>query len=344
MGVIRILLLADTHLGYDFPFRPRIQRRRRGPEFFANFKLALQSALHERVDCVVHGGDLLYRSKVPAKLVTMAFDSLKKVADHDIPIYLVPGNHERSAIPHGHLVKHPRIHIFDKPRTYRLQKDAYTVALSGFPFVRHEIRRDFLHYLAETSRHNVSADIHLLCIHQVIEGATVGPSGYIFHRAPDVIDASDIPAGFDAVLTGHIHRHQVLTNDLKGNALGAPVFYPGAIERTSFAEKDETKGYITLEFETDCSKGNRLTRWRFHELPTRPMIQLNLHPKRIEGAELRRWLENSLQGLPEDGIVRLKIHGRISQEVAGVLRAASLRAIAPPTMNIEVAFKDYNFF
>ena len=37
MGIIRILFLADTHLGYDLPFRPRIQRRRRGPEFFANF-------------------------------------------------------------------------------------------------------------------------------------------------------------------------------------------------------------------------------------------------------------------------------------------------------------------
>ena len=344
MGVIRILFLADTHLGYDFPFRPRIQRRRRGPEFFANFKLALQSAVQERLDCVVHGGDLLYRSKVPPRLVAMAFDSLKKVADHGIPIYLVPGNHERSAIPHGHLAKHPRIHIFDRPRTYLLQKDANTMALSGFPFVRHKIRREFLYYLAKTGRHDVSADIQLLCIHQVIDGATVGPSGYIFHRAPDVIHASDIPAGFDAVLTGHIHRHQVLTNDLNGNTLKAPVFYPGAIERTSFAEKDESKGYITLEFDTDCSKGNRLTQWRFHELPTRPMIQLNLHPKRIKGAELRRWLENSLQGLPEDGIVKLKIHGRISQEAAEVLRAASLRAIAPPTMNIEVAFKDYNFF
>ena len=40
MDIIRILFLADTHLGFDFPFRPRIQRRRRGPEFFANFKRA----------------------------------------------------------------------------------------------------------------------------------------------------------------------------------------------------------------------------------------------------------------------------------------------------------------
>jgi hypothetical protein len=53
MGIIRILFLADTHLGFDLPFRPRIQRRRRGPEFFANFERALRPALRDRVDCVV---------------------------------------------------------------------------------------------------------------------------------------------------------------------------------------------------------------------------------------------------------------------------------------------------
>ncbi|MGD9302415.1 MAG: hypothetical protein PVI13_12635 [Desulfobacterales bacterium] len=51
MGVIRILFLADTHLGYDFPFRPRIERRRRGPDFFANYERALQPAM-ERMSSI----------------------------------------------------------------------------------------------------------------------------------------------------------------------------------------------------------------------------------------------------------------------------------------------------
>jgi DNA repair exonuclease SbcCD nuclease subunit len=59
MGIIRIPFLADTHLGFDLPFRLRIQRHRRGPEFFANFERTLMPALQGRVDCVVHGGDFL---------------------------------------------------------------------------------------------------------------------------------------------------------------------------------------------------------------------------------------------------------------------------------------------
>jgi DNA repair exonuclease SbcCD nuclease subunit len=191
----------------------------------------------------------LYRSKVPARLVEMAFEPLKQVADSGIPVYLVPGNHERSTVPHGHLAAHPNIYLFDRPRTYHLQTASGSLALAGFPFVRTGIRKDFLTRLGQTGWQHTQADTHVLCIHQSVDGAVVGPVGYTFRYAHDVIRTNDIPPGFAAVLAGHIHRFQVLKKDLKGKPLNAPVFYPGSIERTSFAEKDEPKGYLILEFE-----------------------------------------------------------------------------------------------
>ncbi len=101
---------------------------------------------------------------------------------------------------------------------------------------------------------------------------------------------------------------------------------------------------LTLEYEKDGIKSGRLSRWRFHELPTRPMIQINLHPGDMDAAKLRSYLESTIGELPEDGIVKLKIHGRVSQEAMAVLRAPSLRSLAPPTMNINTVFKEYNFF
>jgi len=344
MGIIRILFLADTHLGFDLAFRPRIERRRRGPEFFANFERALQPALNGRVDCVVHGGDLLYRSKVPARLVAMAFEPLKAVADRGVPIYLVPGNHERSAVPHRHLAEHPRIHIFDQPRCFTLQKENFTLALSGFPFVRRGIRKRFLDQLDQTGWRGVEAAVHVLCIHQAIDGATVGPTGYRFRYAADVINASDIPAGIAAVLSGHIHRFQILTQNLKGRSVPAPIFYPGSIERTSFAEKNEKKGYLILEFEADGSDGGRLKKWKFYELPARPMIQLELHLSGMKGPELESWIQARIKNMPADSIVKLKVYGTASHETVEVFRAASLRALAPPTMNIDARFVDHNFY
>ena len=340
MGIIRVLFLADTHLGFDLPFRPRIQRRRRGPEFFANFKRALEPALNGQVDCVVHGGDLLYRSKVPAQLVAMAFEPLKQVADKGVPIYLVPGNHERSAIPHKHLAIHPLIHIFDRPRIYRFQKNTSTLALIGFPFVRHGIRKKFLQQLDQTGWRQMDADVYVLCVHQAIDGATVGPVGYTFRYAPDVIRMADIPPEFTAVLSGHIHRFQVLTKNVNAKVLQTPIFYPGSIERTSFAEKNEKKGYLILTLDIDEIKGYRLKKWQFYELPARPMARIELHPSAMGASQLKSWIQGKIQELPPDSIVNLRIHGNMPASFLEVLRAASLRSIVPQTMNISTSFKN----
>jgi hypothetical protein len=101
---------------------------------------------------------------------------------------------------------------------------------------------------------------------------------------------------------------------------------------------------LILEFESDGLKGGKLRQWRFYELPTRPMIQLNLHPGDMDAAKLKSYLESTIGELPQEAIVKLKIHGRTSQAAMAVLRVASLRALAPPTMNIDTAFRNYNFF
>ncbi len=341
MGLIRILLIADTHLGFDLPFRPRIKRRRRGPDFFANFEQALKPALTGHVQAVVHGGDVLYRSKVPARLVEMAFEPLKQVADRGVPVYLVPGNHERSAIPHGHLAAHPNVYLFDRPRTYRLHTAAGSMALAGFPFVRTGIRKDFLNRVIQTGWQHVKADTHVLCLHQSVDGAVVGPAGYMFRYGHDVIRASDIPPGFAAVLAGHIHRFQVLQKDLKGKRLNAPVFYPGSIERTSFAEKEESKGYLIMEFDTRKTSAIALRNWTFHRLPARPMVQLNLHAGGMPGLQIQSWIQSRINKIPADSVVKLKVHGKISAEAMAVLRAPRLRALAPETMNIDATLIEY---
>lgn len=70
---MRVLFLSDTHLGFDLPTRPRLARRRRGGDFFHNFERALEPARMGEVNAVVRGGDLFYRSRVPAWLAEAAF-------------------------------------------------------------------------------------------------------------------------------------------------------------------------------------------------------------------------------------------------------------------------------
>ncbi len=333
--MLRVLLVADTHLGFDLPERPRIERRRRGPDFFANLERALAPARRGDVDLVVHGGDLLYRSRVRPGLVARALEPLLAVADRGVPVVLVPGNHERSALPYPMLAAHAGLHLLDRPRTVRLELAGLRVAVVGFPCERNGVRDRFASILTGACSGSEGADIRLLCLHQTIEGARVGPVGYTFREGPDVICGRALPAGFAAVLAGHIHRHQVLTHDLAGDVLAAPVLYPGSVERTSFAERGEVKGFLVLELEPDPAGGGRLLSWRFHTLPTRPMEVVEVDATGLDADELTARLAVQMAALDPDAVVRLRIVGEIASVAASSLGAAALRRLAPPTMTVE---------
>jgi DNA repair exonuclease SbcCD nuclease subunit len=330
---IKLLFTADTHLGFDLPFRPRVPRRRRGPDFFNMFERALEPAHNGEVNAVIHGGDILYRGKVPPRLVQMAFEPLQKLAEKGVPVYVVPGNHERSSIPFRLWASHPNIHIFVRPKTFYLEINGITLALAGFPYVRDNIRQQFPRVLEQTGWNRKPAGVNVLCMHHTVEGATIqlGSSHHIFRDAPDVIRGIDLPAGFAAVLSGHIHRFQVLTRDLKGKPFAVPVFYPGSIERTSFVEKDEAKGYLTLEIEPG---DKQIKQWQFHQLPARPMTQLDIQAGGMSAAGLESFIKEALAKLPLDSVVKIRIHGKIFPQAARVLRAESMRALVPGSMNV----------
>jgi exonuclease SbcD len=335
--VIKVLLLADTHLGFDLPAKPRVEKRRRGPDFFANTRLALEPALRGEVDLVVHGGDLLYRSKVPAWLVERALEPLLEVADVGVPVVVVPGNHERSALPYPLLASHENLHVLNRPRTVELEFDGVRLALGGFPCERDDIRDRFKSLVSECGVLDADSDVRLLCLHQTIEGARV--KGYTFRAGADIVRGRDIPPGIAAVLCGHIHRSQVLTTDLSGNGLAAPVLYPGSVERTSLAEREEPKGCLFLEIEADRERGGRLARSEFRELPARPMVVVSVDATGLTPEALEEGIRRGFERHPDDAVVSLKINGSITPGAEEVLRAANLRRLHPAKMTVTVRFK-----
>lgn len=338
----RILLLADTHVGFDLPLTPRVARRRRGHDFLENLHLALEPALRGEVDAVVHAGDLFHRARPHHTLVAQAFEPLRAVADGGVPVFLVPGNHERSRIPHARFAAHPLLHIFDEPRTFRFEAGGVRVALFGFPYERQVVRRRFPELIAATGWQPREADASLLCVHHCFEGATVGPADFTFRRGPDVIRLRDVPAGVTAVLTGHVHRHQVLTHDLAGRPLSSPVIYAGSTERTAFAEMGEAKGTVRLELEGGAASdggGSRL-RWRFDELPTRPMVVAEVRGDGTDAATLGARVRTALAEAHPDAVLRLRVVGRVPHPARPALSAEGIRALAPPTMNVEVVVVD----
>jgi DNA repair exonuclease SbcCD nuclease subunit len=189
-----------------------------------------------------------------------------------------------------------------------------------------------------TAYRSVPADIRLLCLHAAVEGAQVGTHNYTFREGRDVVRGHDVPNGFAAVLAGHIHRGQLLAEDLSGRPLPAPVIYPGSVERTAFAERLEEKGYVLAEFGPSKDGRGKLLKAHFIPLPTRPMMSFVLPEDIVDGGAVRRFLRRRLGALDQHAVVRIQVRGPMPREVQEVLSAPVLRALAPPTMNVTVGY------
>jgi exonuclease SbcD len=310
---VRVLFVSDTHIGLDWPTRPRVVRHRRGDDFFQNFERALEPARKGEVDAVVHGGDLLYRSRVPVWVAETALAPLKRLASSGVPVLLVPGNHERSRIPYPLLAVHEGLHVFDRPRSVVLEAGGVRVAFIGFPYT-HDIRRRLPQLLAAASRQNTTADVRVLCLHHCVESATCGPGDFTFRFGADVIRTADLPSDVAVTLSGHIHRHQVLRP-----AGRPPVIYAGSVERTSFAEAPETKGFVVLQL-TQSGLGP----FEFRPLPARPMVARTVHFDDVDPMEAHARMAAAIDSTPDDAVVYLRVSGAMPT----TLTAAALRAMA----------------
>jgi DNA repair exonuclease SbcCD nuclease subunit len=113
------------------------------------------------------------------------------------------------------------------------------------------------------------ANNYLLLCHQLFDGATFGPHQFVFRPYHGAIKPTKAPTNVQLIITGHIHRAQALHNNT--------VVYPGSIERTSFCEAIEPKGYLFIEIEKDYLEVS------FNTLPAIPMVvqEINIDNKLI---------------------------------------------------------------
>lgn len=322
--MVKIIFLADSHLGFDFPLRPKKEKRRRGMDFFENFDFVLDYAQKVKADLVIHGGDLFFRTRVPTPVIDMVYERIHHFAHSGIPVVIVPGNHESSKLPVSVFMQHPDIHYFTRPKVFPFQLNRTDFEIAGFPCVRNDVRSAFPGIVAEIQPQLREESVKLLCMHQTVEGAKVGPSDFTFRKGSDVIAIDDLPDDYDMFLSGHIHRAQVLYTKNK-----TPVIYPGSIERTAFAEKDEEKGF----YEIDINSKKEFT-CQFIGLKTRPMVDIFLEKERYTKKLLRDEILRKIKEIHPDSIIRFKMK---NQANLPLLNVRFLDETIPQTMNYQVS-------
>lgn len=255
---MRLLHLSDTHLGAELRVRGAPPGWSRADDHLAAMEAALAPALDERVDLVVHTGDLFDRSQPPPEAVAAAIVLLHKVSRR-VPVVLIPGNHDRRGLQ-GHLVETDRLHVHDQPTRLVVRG----LALALVPF--HAEARAW----AGAARQAVGPGVDLLLSHQSFHGSRVPGFRFRAGHIPETVGPEYLPST-PLIAAGHIHTRQAFQLE------HTTVVHCGSTERTSYNERDETKGYVLWELE-------RGARWRHVDLPARPMAWIT-HPDQIDEAE-----------------------------------------------------------
>ncbi len=311
---LRILHLADSHIGAGLPRRPRVDRPRRGHDIVASYRTALAQARTHDVDLVIHAGDVFDTPRPTSAALAAAAAPLLELAAGGIPIVIVPGNHERSAIPCSLLMAHPHIHILAEPGTRCFRIRGQTLAVTGLPCIRRQADALFADALKATDWERVHADWRILTVHQTFDTARCGPANYRFRSGDNVVERSTVPRAFHYVAAGHIHRHQVLHPD----SAGPPIVYAGSPDRISFAERDEPKGCVLIE-----TNGAGLTH-RFLEHPVRPMQLTPIDVTGLRNGQVREAVIAALDALPSGAMAMLRLTGRAAPGALTGLRFADL--------------------
>jgi exonuclease SbcD len=123
---------------------------------------------------------------------------------------------------------------------------------------------------------------------------------------------------FDYIALGHIHKHQVLSQN-------PPVVYPGSLERLDFGEEEDDKGFYLVEIEPDQQPGERRVSFDFYQITGRRFLTVNINIE-PEDTDPTSTVLKTIAEQPDkikDAIVRLQIS--LPAECQGQLRDNDIR-------------------
>ncbi|MBU7043329.1 MAG: exonuclease SbcCD subunit D [Theionarchaea archaeon] len=298
-----IVHAADAHLGVTRyqKIDPDTGLNIRMMDFCHSFDYCVSQVLELRPDLFVFSGDLFDRVNPTNFIRKFAQDQLRRLSQHNIESYIIPGNHET---PRSRGVKNPLTLYRDIPHIHialsPFQKEIGAYMLAGVPFTHNP----------ETHIPSpVSGKQNILMLHCVVEGAVWGSERFVEY-VEETVKPGVIPP-YDYIALGHIHKHQQLNN----------MVYSGSLERYDFNEKDEKKGFVIYD-------GNP----EFVSIPIREMVDREVN---CTGKTAFEITADSMAVLEEISgkIVRLILKGEMDPVARKNIDFAGIREKAKDAMH-----------
>ncbi len=228
---MKFLHITDTHLGYH-----QYGLEERAHDFFDVFNEAIDIAITEKVDFVIHTGDFFHTSRPSNTVFLQGIEILKRLQDANIPIFAIAGNHDR-----GNRVKDVSpLQILKSFNLKLIEQETLEfegIHISGLKYLskiairRLKTIREILERFLENGK---DSNFHILMLHQ--EFQPMFPEGLFIKK--------EIPEDFNYIGIGHFHERQKPFKHGKGY-----VVYPGSTEFTAYSKNEEKvpKGVYLVE-------------------------------------------------------------------------------------------------
>ncbi len=225
---------ADTHLGYR-----QYGLYEREKDFYEVFEKIIDRIIEEKVDFVIHSGDLFETSR-PSPMALLTFQKgLLKLKGAGIPMYAIAGNHDlimrKGSIPPQVIFKKLGLKVISKINPTYMHGDVLIAGLQYYPASNDKVLKN---KLSDLSKKAADHDKSILVLHQ-------GIGKYFGYQYE--LEISDIPDNFNYYALGHIHKY---VNDDFGNG---KLVYPGSTEIWKTKELDDYKkngkGFVVVDLE-----------------------------------------------------------------------------------------------
>ena len=284
--MIRIVHTADLHIGADTigSINPEYRIPDRVLDFFDTLDAIIEYAEEHDADLFIIAGDTFHRNPNPVYL-SMFAERLFRISKQCCCIVLV-GNHDISGpsdrssyVDVFSSIEIPNVIVAKKFSVHRISVGNVVLSVGTIPYP--DKRR--LLSLAE-KKGKTSEQINSLIqkkvskIVKALEKKVSDPAILIGHltiggvvHEPTSLDndaelkTDDIQSDvWRYVALGHIHKFQVVANGT------TPIVYSGSIERVSFSEEHEPKGFVWVEI-------GDTTSYSFIEVDARPYTTIDIN-------------------------------------------------------------------
>ena len=315
---IQLVHTADLHIGKRFNYPSYTKQLERRRDIENNFETIVDFAIKEHVDLFLISGDI-FDWVLPGNYERIYFArQLNRLYEKNIKTYMIGGNHD---IPKAYDETGSAIELFMHVglakvfrNTEMLEKDVIwvdnkKVCISGKSF---NPNKEFDNPLKGV-KIPLEGDINILMLHASLHGLNISSS------IPDIdkqhpIKPIDVPSGLNYLALGHYHNY------FKREYRKTVICNPGSIERLSWSEINDEKGFIFAELTPEN------VQTKFIQLDTRPMILDDLDiANYISEQDLNKAIVDyiSMKANPE-ALYRLYIKGQVSKDFYNKLRLSEV--------------------